>query len=80
MLVAEFLRRSENSNELLGKYNQIKGRETVSLTDTMQNIYRKFFLEFSDIKISFTVFGRGTPSNVKLRDTYAYASVAPTCP
>ena len=33
MLIAEFLRRSENSNELPGKNGQIKGRETISMTD-----------------------------------------------
>ena len=66
MLVGEFLRRSENSNELPGKKDQIRGRGTFSLTDTMQNIYRKFCLEFSDIKMSFTAFCKGRPSNVKL--------------
>ena len=80
MLVAEFLRRSENTNELLGKNYKIRGRKTFSLTDSMQNFYRKFCLEFSDIKISFTAFCRGRPYNVKLRDTYAYASVTLTCP
>jgi len=49
ILVAEYLRRSVNSNQLLWKSNQIKGRETFSLTDTMQTIYRKFCLTFSDI-------------------------------
>ena len=66
MLFGEFLRRSENSNELPGKKDQIRGRGTFSLTDTMQNIYRKFCLEFSDIKMPFTAFCRGRPSNVKL--------------
>ena len=59
MLVAEFLRRTENSNEAWG-------RGTFSVTDTTQNIYRKFCLEFSDIKMSFTAFCRGRPSNVRL--------------
>ena len=83
MLVGEFLRRSENSNELPRKKDQIRGRGTFSLTDTMQNIYRKFCLEFSDINMSVTAICRGRPSNVKLirytRDTCAYASVTPTC-
>ena len=78
MLVAEFLRRSENSNELPGKNGQIKGRENFSLTHTMQDIYRKFGLEFNDIKMSFTAFCRGRPSNIKLSDTCA--SITPTCP
>ena len=64
--IKKALRRSENSNELPGKKDQIRGRGTFSLTDTMQNIYRKFCLEFSDIKMSFTAFCRGRPSNVKL--------------
>ena len=34
MLVAEFLRRSENSSDLSGHNNQIKGRETFSLPET----------------------------------------------
>ena len=40
ILIVEFLKRSENSNELLRKTDQIKGRETFSLTDSVQNIYR----------------------------------------
>ena len=56
MLVAEFLRREENSNELPGKNGQIKRRESFSRTDTMQTIYKKFCFEFSDIKMSFTAF------------------------
>jgi len=79
MSVAEFLR-SENSNELLRKNDQIRGREIFSPTDIMQNIYRKFSLEFSNSKISFTAFCKGRPSDGKLRDTCAYASVMPTCP
>ena len=38
MLIAEFLRRSENSNELPGKNGQIKGRETISMTDHPQEV------------------------------------------
>ena len=38
MLVAEFRRRSENSNKLPEKNDQIKRRENFSLTDTMQEV------------------------------------------
>ena len=44
----------------------------------MQNIYRKFCLEFSNIKMSLTAFCRGRPSNVQLRDTYVYANMSMT--
>ena len=59
MLVPEFLRRSENSNELPGKNDEIMGKEASSLTNLMQDIYGKFCLEFSDINMSFTEFCRG---------------------
>ena len=41
-MVVEYLKRPSNCNELPSKKNQIRGNGVFELTDTMQNLHRKF--------------------------------------
>ena len=65
-LVVEYLKRPSNSNELPSKKNQVRGNGVFGLTDTMQNLHRKFGMDHPDIKISLSVFCLARPKYIHL--------------
>jgi len=65
-MVVEYLKRPSNSYELPSKKNQVWGNGVFGLTDTMQNLHRKFGMNHPDIKISLPVFCRARPKYIHL--------------
>ena len=65
-MVAEFLKREDNSSEMPSKKDHVKGRGRFGLTDTLRNLHCKFLSEHPDIKMSFSAFCSARPKYVCL--------------
>lgn len=65
-IVVSFLKRPDNSSQLPGKKDQVRGQARYGLTDTMSNLYTKFRYEYSMLQISKAVFFRARPAYIKL--------------
>ena len=55
-MVVEYLKRPSNCNELPSKKHKVRGNGVFGLTDTMQNLHRKFGTDHPGIKVSLSVF------------------------
>ena len=55
-MVVEYLKRPSNCNEMPSKKNQVRGNGVFGLTDTMQNLHRKFGMDHPGTKTSLSVF------------------------
>ena len=66
VMVADFLKRPDNSYELPAKKDQIRGHGKFALTDTLSHLHSKFSQEFPEIKISKAAFCKVRPKNVTL--------------
>ena len=65
-LVVEYLKRPSNCNELPSKKNKVRGNGVFGLTDTMQNLQRKFGMDHPYINISLSVFCLACPKYIHL--------------
>ena len=64
--VADFLTRHDNSYELPGKKDQVRGRGVYALCDTMRNLHLKFVRENPHIPMSVSTFCKARPYHIKL--------------
>lgn len=65
-LINEYLKRPENSYEMPGKKDQVRGNGKFGLIDTLQNIYQKFRTEKTELSISFASFCKARDPTIKL--------------
>ena len=65
-LVIAFLKRPDNSFQLPGIRDQVRGQTKYGLTDTMQNLYLKFRSEHVGIQMSKSAFFAARPNYIRL--------------
>ena len=66
LMVAEFMKRADNSFELPCKKDQVRGLGKFGLVDTLANLHAKFQMEKPDVVVSLARFCKSRPKNIKL--------------